>query len=180
VIEKRSTLAHLSLGAYLGRSNVQHTVEDTVTSPVRLPRAAFNDRPLLLAHIKQVIRGSANLDSLSGKNHQKGAGRYTLCERCNNLTGHWYGAAYVDWAYQGMQIVLGTKGTPTLIYNFMSSRCASLNKLYACFLAPTLPVSATATLILSSLRSIVTQGVFLPPFAFTRSTLLRRAHGLLV
>lgn len=82
------------------------------------PRAAFNDRPLLLAHIKQVIRGSANLDSLSGKIHQKGAGRYTLCERCNNLTGHWYGAAYVDWAYQGMQIVLGTKGTPTLIYNF--------------------------------------------------------------
>jgi hypothetical protein len=82
------------------------------------PRAAFNDRPVLRAHIEQLMGGSANLDSPSGMIHQKGAGRSTLCEHCNNLTGHWYGAAYVDWAYQGMQIVVGTNGAPTLIYNF--------------------------------------------------------------
>jgi hypothetical protein len=82
------------------------------------PRSAFNDRPLLHAHVKKLFRGRADLDSLSGKVHQKGAGRYTLCERCNNQTGHWYGGAFVDWAYQGMQIVQGTKGAPTLIYNF--------------------------------------------------------------
>lgn len=82
------------------------------------PRAAFNDRRVLYAHSKQLLRDSANLDSLSGKVLQKGAGRYTLCERCNNQTGSWYGPAYVDWAYQGMQIVRATKGAPTLIYNF--------------------------------------------------------------
>lgn len=84
------------------------------------PRAAFNNRPLLYAHIKELFCGRADLDSLSrkGKTQQKGAGGYTLCERCNNLTGHWYGCAFVDWAYQGMQIVQGTKCEPTLIYNF--------------------------------------------------------------
>jgi hypothetical protein len=82
------------------------------------PHAAFNDRPLLHAHIKKLFRGITDLDSLSGKVHQKGAGGYTLCERCNNQTGHWYGSAFVEWAYQGMQIVQGTKCAPSLIYNF--------------------------------------------------------------
>ena len=29
---------------------------------------------------------------------QGGVGRYTLCERCNNNTGHWYGGEYTKWA----------------------------------------------------------------------------------
>lgn len=28
---------------------------------------------------------------------------YSLCERCNNLTGEWYGAAYAEFAVQGMR-----------------------------------------------------------------------------
>lgn len=32
---------------------------------------------------------------------RKGRGAYTLCERCNNLTGALYGPAYVGWAWQG-------------------------------------------------------------------------------
>lgn len=28
---------------------------------------------------------------------QGGAGEYTLCERCNNNTGHWYGDEYSKW-----------------------------------------------------------------------------------
>lgn len=32
---------------------------------------------------------------------RKGIGRYSLCERCNNLTGAWYGPAFVQWTKQG-------------------------------------------------------------------------------
>lgn len=34
---------------------------------------------------------------------QKGAGKYSLCSSCNNLTGKWYGAAYAEFASQGMR-----------------------------------------------------------------------------
>ena len=29
---------------------------------------------------------------------QRGMGEYTLCEKCNNDTGHWYGGEYTSWA----------------------------------------------------------------------------------
>jgi len=32
---------------------------------------------------------------------RKGIGRYALCERCNNLTGAWYGKAFANWTKQG-------------------------------------------------------------------------------
>lgn len=34
---------------------------------------------------------------------QAGMGEYTICETCNNTTGAWYGAAYADFAAQGMK-----------------------------------------------------------------------------
>ena len=65
------------------------------------PKAAFNDRPI------SVLKGlgifEAGHDPRRGRVQQKGAGEYTLCERCNNQTGHWYGQAYVEWACQGLQ-----------------------------------------------------------------------------
>lgn len=33
-----------------------------------------------------------------GKLVQGGIGEYTLCEQCNNDTGHWYGGEYTKWA----------------------------------------------------------------------------------
>jgi hypothetical protein len=47
---------------------------------------------------------------------QRGAGAYTLCSRCNNLTGHWYGSHFVSWCYQGMELLQRTGGQPSLIY----------------------------------------------------------------
>lgn len=47
---------------------------------------------------------------------QGGIGFYTLCERCNNDTGGWYGGDYVDWVIQSMSILLKSKGRPSLIY----------------------------------------------------------------
>ena len=43
-------------------------------------------------------------------------GDYTLCEQCNNTTGRWYGARFVDWCYQGMRILQMTNGNPSLLY----------------------------------------------------------------
>lgn len=44
---------------------------------------------------------------------QQGAGDYTLCHKCNNNTGAWYGAAFVAFAYQAMAILKYTKGRPS-------------------------------------------------------------------
>lgn len=47
---------------------------------------------------------------------QRGAGDYTLCVRCNNNTGSWYGKHFVEWCYQGMEHLRLTGGKPTLIH----------------------------------------------------------------
>ena len=63
------------------------------------PESAFNDSEVLVSDIRKVI-GSDLLEELqnpSGRINQRGAGGYTLCEKCNNITGSWYGAAYVNF-----------------------------------------------------------------------------------
>jgi hypothetical protein len=84
------------------------------------PRAAFNDRRLVEAGIEELIKKEkiSDLDKISGKPLQRGAGGYTLCEKCNSLTGAWYGPAFVDWTYQVAQIVLSAKGEPSLYYPY--------------------------------------------------------------
>lgn len=37
-------------------------------------------------------------EKVKGKIIQGGIGEYTLCEKCNNDTGHWYGGEYTRWA----------------------------------------------------------------------------------
>jgi hypothetical protein len=51
-----------------------------------------------------------------GEISQKGAGAYTLCPRCNNNTGSWYGHHFVEWCHQGMHILERSGGKPSLIY----------------------------------------------------------------
>lgn len=81
------------------------------------PRSAFNDRPLLYIDVEHLLKNSKS-EIKKVKTHQKGSGRHSLCERCNNLTGAWYGSAFVDWAYQGMRILHHTHNKPSLYYNF--------------------------------------------------------------
>ena len=81
------------------------------------PEAAFNDRRILHAAFDKVV-GTDDLDKLRGRIQQRGAGAYTLCEKCNNDTGSWYGTAYAEWAHQAMGIVIGTRGRPSLMYPF--------------------------------------------------------------
>jgi hypothetical protein len=81
------------------------------------PEAAFNDRRVLHTAFEAVLQ-SESLDNVRGKFQQRGAGAYTLCQKCNNDTGSWYGGAYADWAHQAMGIVVGTNGNPSLLYPF--------------------------------------------------------------
>ncbi len=85
------------------------------------PKKAFNNRPVISMDFNQALELGPN-EPTKGKGNvqQKGMGTYTLCERCNNLTGHWYGNRFVDWCYQGMNILHRTNGSPTLFYmNYM-------------------------------------------------------------
>ena len=81
------------------------------------PSSAFNDRPVLHTTLLKLLN-KANLDGLTGKKLQRGAGSYTLCERCNSLTGHWYGGAFAEWAHQAMNVIVATRGQTTLIHHF--------------------------------------------------------------
>jgi hypothetical protein len=75
------------------------------------PRAAFNDNPLLYAETEW-IRNCRNIDEPRGKIRQRGAGAYTLCVRCNNDTGAWYGPAYVRLTEQGMEYLQSVRSAP--------------------------------------------------------------------
>ena len=80
------------------------------------PRAAFNDRPVVKFAGKVLLEHGLDAGREHGTFAQRGAGAHTLCARCNNNTGAWYGHQFVDWCYQGMEILLRAKGRPTLIY----------------------------------------------------------------
>ena len=47
------------------------------------PEKAFNDDPLVYAHM-QLLRDGGDIDDLKGKKHQRGAGANTLCDHRNN------------------------------------------------------------------------------------------------
>lgn len=81
------------------------------------PRAAFNDNQVVYFQMQQWINKS--FDNLGkGKIQQRGLGSYTLCPKCNNDTGRWYGNAFRDFAIEGMRIIKYTNKTPTLYYNY--------------------------------------------------------------
>lgn len=62
------------------------------------PHKASNGFQLKLYNIgKYITENNARYSSL-----QNGAGAWTLCSSCNNLTGAWYGNAYVEFASQGI------------------------------------------------------------------------------
>ena len=79
------------------------------------PRAAFNDRPVVLTNFEKAMEWSPGQE-LRGPIQQKGAGAYTLCARCNNNTGSWYGPQFVEWTYRGLEILIDSRGTPSLFH----------------------------------------------------------------
>lgn len=69
------------------------------------PKAAFNDKAVTLATIEDLERVDFDFERAGGRIQQRGRGAYTLCEKCNSDTGHWYGAAFVEWAAQALRIL---------------------------------------------------------------------------
>jgi len=66
------------------------------------PEAAFNDQRVLEADIHKLLGGNLikELQSPTGKFNQRGAGKFTLCEKCNNRTGDWYARSYIQFVKQ--------------------------------------------------------------------------------
>src|SRR5262245_19184544 len=60
------------------------------------PRSAFNATPVFLRTMEDWLQGDDR--QRRGRKEQRGFGAFTLCERCNNNTGSWYGGEYVEWA----------------------------------------------------------------------------------
>jgi len=79
------------------------------------PRKAFNERPVIKAQFEELV-GLGPDEPIRGPTQQRGMGEYTLCPRCNNDTGSWYAKDFVDWCYQGFEILLRSKGNPSLVY----------------------------------------------------------------
>lgn len=83
------------------------------------PRSAFNDCPAVYKEVFELInKDPSRYFERKGPVSQRGVGAYTLCEKCNNDTGSWYGDAFADWAHQGMEILTYTQGSPSLHYTF--------------------------------------------------------------
>ena len=84
------------------------------------PRAAFNDRGVFEAKIDDLLGGEwiPGEATAGGKYQQRGAGRHSLCAKCNNDTGAWYGAAYVDFARQAMILLHRSNGKMSLAYPY--------------------------------------------------------------
>lgn len=76
------------------------------------PRAAYNDRQAVYDTIFSWPRGAKK------KSAQNGIGDYTLCQQCNNDTGSWYGAAFVEWVRQALVLNDKTNGLLSLGYPF--------------------------------------------------------------
>lgn len=80
------------------------------------PKAAFNHFNLKLYDFYSYV----TQNNKKYKNLQQGAGLYSLCQKCNNDTGTWYGSAYAEFANQGMryyhQKSTGIVSVPYTIY----------------------------------------------------------------
>lgn len=83
------------------------------------PKAAFNNRRTIRLKFEDVIELGPDAEP-KGPIQQGGVGFYTLCAKCNNITGHWYGNHFVNWCYESMSILEKTNGRASLInFNYI-------------------------------------------------------------
>ncbi len=68
------------------------------------PAAAFNRFPTVAASMDLYL---ADRDGMfkHGERMQRGGGAFTLCSRCNNDTGAWYGCEYAAWAKSAFELL---------------------------------------------------------------------------
>jgi hypothetical protein len=61
------------------------------------PKSAFNDSQQIFQTMQDLMSNRRN------SKFRQGIGKYSLCEKCNNLTGAWYGTSFVSWTRQGFE-----------------------------------------------------------------------------
>jgi len=102
------------------------------------PRAAYNDQPVVVADLMSVIgQDKENLDDLGGREQQRGFGRYTLCPRCNNNTGSWYGPAYLEWVWHAVRVLAAAGGESSLYLPFRIFPLRVIKQIVTMFFAST-------------------------------------------
>ena len=95
------------------------------------PKSAFNHFSLRLYNFNSYILRNES-KHIQYTQHQQGAGEYTLCESCNNLTGTWYGSAYAEFARQGLRYYHGNaQGALCVPYRIYPLRV--LKQIVSCF-----------------------------------------------
>lgn len=70
------------------------------------PQKAFNNYKTKIYGGTQLIgrKGKPwDFSDLKGESHQNGIGWNTLCSKCNNDTGSWYGSNYIDFCVKSFQ-----------------------------------------------------------------------------
>lgn len=107
------------------------------------PRAAFNNRPVLLAKYEDVINSLPG-EQVRGRVQQRGAGAYVLCGPCNWFTGHQYVPSFLGWCEQGMNILLRARGEPLLRYPIWLRPLETLKQIVTMFLATNAPTFGLA------------------------------------
>lgn len=81
------------------------------------PQKAFNNRRTIKLPFDHAINlGPEEIPR--GRYEQGGVKMYTLCGSCNNNTGNWYANDFVDWCYQGADILTKSNYRPSLIYMY--------------------------------------------------------------
>jgi hypothetical protein len=106
------------------------------------PRSAFNDRPLFSADSKWLLEEAHTFEEFTnprGTPEPEGAAAFTLCERCNNVTGSWYGPAYVGWAVQGREHLSRMRSSTTAKVSSFSIFPARVLKMLLCMFASANP-----------------------------------------
>jgi hypothetical protein len=108
------------------------------------PRSAFNNHPVFVANIKELIgKWDGELKSVKWKVHQLGSGDYTLCERCNNNTGAWYGNSFADWVYQAFGMLRYARNEPTIYTPFRIFPLRIIKQIVCMFLSSNGPTFRT-------------------------------------
>ena len=83
------------------------------------PKSAFNSDPVYARKFEEVLGEDYSVDTQPrGRKIQRGSGGYTLCGKCNNDTGAWYGNAYVNWAWQGRRFSAMSSVAPSIYLSF--------------------------------------------------------------
>lgn len=96
------------------------------------PQKAFNSGLAIVMPLQPgTILGPD--DPITGMEYTKGVGAYTLCHRCNNTTGSWYGNGFIRWCQQGAHLLDQSDNNPTLYYPYYIDPLSVLKQIVAMF-----------------------------------------------